>query len=89
MINYAVAKGAAKTYEEANLTILGKYLMPNCLSDLGECGMYDFCKLVKQANGVPVLAHPGYLNRQNPDRFVAMHIQYNKDKSEKPRKIKA
>lgn len=59
MINYAVAKGAAKTYEEANLTILGKYLMPNCLSDLGECGMYDFCKLVKQANGVPVLAASG------------------------------
>mgnify|MGYP000145169963 CR=1 FL=1 len=41
MINYAVAKGAAKTYEEANLTILGKYLYyskergKNCNAHLG------------------------------------------------------
>lgn len=69
---YAVAKGAARTYEEANSTIFSKYAMPNHLSDFGECGMQDFCKLVKQANGVPVLAHPGYLYRQDPDGFVAI-----------------
>lgn len=69
---YAVAKGAAKTYEEANLTIFRKYSTPNHLSDSGEYSMQDFCKLVKQANGVPVLAHPGYLYRRNPDGFIAM-----------------
>jgi len=69
---YAVAKGAAKTYEEANETIFSKYSTSNHLSDFGECNMLDFCKLVKQANGVPVLAHPGYLYRRNPDDFVTM-----------------
>ena len=69
---YAVAKGAAKTYEEANLTIYRKYSTPNDLFDSGECGMEDFCKIVKQANGVPVLAHPGYLYDRNPDGFAAM-----------------
>ena len=69
---YAVAKGAAKTYEEANQTIFSKYSMPNHLSDSGECNMQEFCKLVKQANGVPVLAHPGYLYRHNPDGFANM-----------------
>lgn len=67
---YAVAKGAAKTYEEANLTIYRKYATPNDLSEPGEYRMQDFCKLVKQANGVPVLAHPGYLYRRDPDHFV-------------------
>lgn len=57
---YAVAKGAAKTYEEANATIYGKYATPNHLSGAGACNLEDFCELVKQAGGVPVLAHPGY-----------------------------
>jgi len=69
---YAVAKGAAKTYEEANLTIFKKYSAPNYLSDFGECSIQDFCKLVKQAGGVSILAHPGYLYRQNPNDFVDM-----------------
>lgn len=71
-LHYAVAKGAAKTYEEANQTIFSKYSAPNYLSDSGECDMYDFCETVKQANGVPVLAHPGYLYRRNPDGFIDM-----------------
>ena len=69
---YAVAKGAANTYAEANETIYSRYAMPNHLSDFGKCNMYDFCRLVKQAGGVPVLAHPGYLYEQNPDGYVAM-----------------
>ncbi len=69
---YAVAKGAAKTYEEANKTIYRKYSTPNHLSDFGECNMRDFCEMVKQAGGVPVLAHPGYLYLRNPDGFVDM-----------------
>lgn len=69
---YAVAKGAAKTYEEANQSIFSKYSTPNHLSDFKECDIRDFCEIVKQANGVPVLAHPGYLYRRNPDGFVDM-----------------
>lgn len=69
-LHYAVAKGAAKTYEEANATIYSKYATPNHLSDFGECNLEDFCKLVKQAGGVPVLAHPGYLYERNPDGFA-------------------
>ena len=34
--------------------------------------MQEFCKMVKQAGGVPVLAHPGYLYMRNPDGFVDM-----------------
>lgn len=68
---YAVAKGAAKTYEEANRTIFSKYSTPNYLSDFSEYSLQDFCKTVKQAKGIPVLAHPGYLY-QNPDRFAAI-----------------
>lgn len=69
---YAVAKGVAKTYEEANQTIYSRYSAPNHLSSFGECNMTDFCKLVKKAHGVPVLAHPGYLYERNPDGFVDM-----------------
>lgn len=69
---YAVAKGAARTYEEANLTIYSKYSESNALSDFSQLSLHDFCNLVKQAGGVPVLAHPGYLYRRNPDGFVAM-----------------
>lgn len=69
---YAVARGAAATYEDANQTIFGKYSAPNYLSDFDECSLPEFCRLVKQANGVPVLAHPGYMYRQNPDGFVSM-----------------
>ena len=69
---YAVAKGAAKAYEEANETIYHRYGTPNYLSDFGECNMTDFCRIVRQAGGVPVLAHPGYLYERNPDGFAAM-----------------
>ncbi len=69
---YAVAKGAAKTYEEANQTIFRKYSTPNYLSDFGECSLQEFCEMVKRANGIPVLAHPGYLYRRDPTGFVKM-----------------
>lgn len=69
---YAVAKGAAQTYEEANLTIFSQYSVSNELSDFGEYSLEDFCKLVKQAGGVPVLAHPGFLYHKNPGGFAAM-----------------
>lgn len=71
-LHYAVAKGAVGTYEEANQTIFSRYSTPNDLLDSGECGVQEFCELVKQANGVPILAHPGYLYRRNPDGFVDM-----------------
>ena len=69
---YAVEKGAAKTYEEANETIYSRYGMPNHLSDFGECNISDFCEMVKRAGGVPVLAHPGYLYERNPGGFASM-----------------
>lgn len=69
---YAAARGAASTYEEANLTIFSKYAAPNELSDTGECSVQEFCRLVTQAHGVPVLAHPGYLYYRNPDGFLPM-----------------
>jgi len=70
-LHYAVAKGAAATYEEANAFIYGKYSSPNHLSSIGSCSMRDFCSTVKQANGVSVLAHPGYLyERYGPDGFI-------------------
>ena len=67
---YAVAKGAAKTYEEANKTIFNKYSMPNHLCGWDEFNVDDFCAIVKQAGGVPVLAHPGYLYDKNADEFI-------------------
>jgi len=67
---YAVAKGAAATYEEANLTIYGKYSTPNHLSDSGSCNLQDICSIIKKANGVPVFAHPGDLYKNNSDMFI-------------------
>jgi len=69
-IYYAVAKGAAATYEEGNLNIFSKYSTPNHLSGISSCNMQDFCSTVKNASGVPVLAHPGYLYKRNPDGFI-------------------
>ena len=69
---YAVAKDAAKTYEEANETIYSRYGMPNHLSGFGECNISDFCEMVKRAGGVPVLAHPGYLYERDPGGFASM-----------------
>ena len=70
-IYYAVAKGAAKTYEEGNSAIYGKYSAPNHLSGR-EYSLQDFCAIVKQAGGVPVLAHPGDLCEKNADDFADM-----------------
>ena len=37
--------------------------------------MRDFCRIVKQANGIPVLAHPGYLYEKfGPDMFARFLI---------------
>ena len=67
---YAVARGAAVTYEEANMYIFPKYSTPNHLSSLGECNLQDLCTIVKQAGGVPVLAHPGDLYEKNTNVFM-------------------
>lgn len=67
-IYYAVAKGIVETYEEGNSTIFSKYSTPNHLSC--KIKLQEFCSIVKQANGVPVLAHPGYLYEQNPGGFI-------------------
>ena len=70
-LHYAVAKGAAATYEEANMNIFRKYSTPNHLSDFEECSLSDFCPIVKQANGISVLAHPGYLyEKYGADKFA-------------------
>lgn len=69
-IYYAVAKGAAATYEEGNLNLYGKYSTPNHLSGVGSCNMQDFCSTVKKAGGIPVLAHPGYRYERNHDNFI-------------------
>jgi Predicted metal-dependent phosphoesterases (PHP family) len=68
-IYYAVAKGAAATYEEA-ANFYAKYSTPNHLSGIGSCNMQDFCSTVKKAGGIPVLAHPGYPYERNPDNFT-------------------
>jgi len=74
---YAVAKGATETYEEANNTIFSKYSMPNHLSVWDEFNLQDFCAIVKQADGVPVLAHPGDLYEENADGFVNILKEIN------------
>ena len=68
-IYYSVAKGIVKTYEEGQKTIYGKYSAPNHLFYYGE-NLQDFCAIIKQANGVPVLAHPGDLYEGNANGFV-------------------
>jgi len=67
-IHYAVAKGIVKTYEEGNDTIFSKYSAPNHLSY--ETTLHDFCSIVKKADGVPVLAHPGYIYERDKDGFI-------------------
>lgn len=68
-IYYALAKGAAATYEEA-ANFYDTYSTPNHLSGICSCNMQDFCSTVKEAGGIPVLAHPGYLYERNPDNFI-------------------
>jgi predicted metal-dependent phosphoesterase TrpH len=67
---YAVAKGVAKTYDEANKTIFNRYSAPNHLSVLDGFDLTEICATISQAKGVPVLAHPGDLYTKNSDRFV-------------------
>ncbi|MCL2421323.1 MAG: PHP domain-containing protein [Defluviitaleaceae bacterium] len=68
-IYYAEARGIVKTYEEGYNTIYSNYSEPNHLFFDGY-SIQDFCKVVKQANGVPVLAHPKFLYDQNPDKYI-------------------
>ena len=66
-IYYAVAKGLFNSYEEA-----GNYIFPNYfVEDFRTYPIEDFCALVKKAGGVPVLAHPGYMHRRNPEAFLS------------------
>lgn len=61
---YAVEKGIFKTYEEAGASIFPKYF------EAGKetYSVEEFCGLVKQANGVPVIAHPG---NKTPEELVS------------------
>ena len=61
-IHYAVERGIFKTYDEAGAYIYLKYM------ETGEddYSIEQFCSLVKRANGVPVLAHPG---NDSPDKL--------------------
>lgn len=68
-IYYAVEKGIVETYEEGMNTLYSKYSTPNHLSH-AKIKLQDFCSIVKQAKGVPVLAHPGYLYENNADGFT-------------------
>jgi predicted metal-dependent phosphoesterase TrpH len=54
-LHYAVAKGVFKTYDEAGQIIFPMYYEVVA----GTHQIDEFCKIVKQANGIPVLAHPG------------------------------
>ena len=63
-IHYAVEKGIYKTYDDAGPVIYPKYFEASKETYLVE----DFCSVVKQANGVPVLAHPG---NKPPDQLVS------------------
>ena len=64
-IHYAVARKVFETYEEAGAVIFPTYY------EAGEdaCSVEDFCYHVKQAGGVPVLAHPG---NQTPEQLASL-----------------
>lgn len=64
-IHYATARKVFKSYEEAGAIIFPTYY------EAGEeaCPVEDFCALVKQARGVPVLAHPG---NNTPEHLVSL-----------------
>ena len=63
-IHYTVEKGVFKTYDEAESVIF-----PTCFVPGEETyPVEEFCGLVKQANGVPVLAHPG---NKAPEELVS------------------
>ena len=66
-IYYAVAKGVFNSYEEAGMHIFPNYFV----EDSRTYPIEDFCELVKKAGGVPVLAHPGYVCRRNPEAFLS------------------
>ena len=59
-IHYAVDRGVYKTYEEAGAEIFPLYY------EAGEaaCPVEEFCRIVKQAGGAPVLAHPGNIGAE-------------------------
>jgi len=67
---YAVAKGAAASYEEAGKTIYQKYSSVNLISSFSVSTLKDFCATVSNAGGVPVLAHPKYLYDINPNEYI-------------------
>ena len=64
-IHYAVERKVFNTYEEAGAVIFPTYY------EAGEKArpVEEFCNLVKQANGVPVLAHPG---NKTPEQLASL-----------------
>ena len=59
--HYAAERGIFESYEEAIKMIFPTYFKA------GEetYSVDEFCRIVKQANGIPVLAHPGELDSEN------------------------
>ena len=67
-IHYAVARGLVGNYGEGNEILFKKYSSPNHLSH--EIEMHELCSAIKNAGGVPVLAHPGYVYERDPNSFA-------------------
>lgn len=64
-IHYAVDRGIFAAYQEAGAYIYPKYMQTN----EEESSVEQFCSVVKRANGVPVLAHPG---NNSPDKLCSL-----------------
>lgn len=65
-IHYIAARGVAETYQEAS-NFFGRYFVPRPQN----LEMPEFCSIVKQAGGKPVLAHPGYIYEDSPSDFIS------------------
>lgn len=65
-LHYAVERGAFATYEEAGESIFSKYFRADPQTD----SVQEFCQIVKQAGGVPVIAHPGNKDREEIFGFL-------------------
>lgn len=64
-IHYAVARGVFDSYEEAGKAIFSSYYE----AGKDSYSVEDFCEIVKRADGVPVLAHPG---NRTPEKLSSL-----------------
>ena len=65
-IYYAVDRGIFETYEQAGNHIFSNYYV---VDPAETYPVEDLCRIVRDAGGVTVLAHPGYIYRRNPETF--------------------